>query len=586
MTTWKPLDKSQKPAAAQSQMFGATVTDSGLRALNAADGLFLRAEHLRQMQLYAREFALVAGVAAGPGVDHGYTVELDGTDLHVSPGLAIDGSRWPLRSVRDVTLKLDPLPELGANDFWVVEVVVSDPVADGSEPVYGTLCSDPCGGTTIQPWLDEAVLIRLTRDSLDNLASTPPSLKRNRLASMYFERERCTSDPWLTPTGQNRPVGGPLEKLWRAAAPESAAPPGPVRLAVVFKVGDQWMVDAWIARRDIGDGAARAAWESRLGLRQWNVFMAHVLQFETQLADTGADLAIGGGSCEQKRLELIEVFEDLLNHKGRQRRLADDLKKLVESERDQLHEEIRDATQVSNFVELPSAGILPRPLDISPEQYFQRLFGKTVNPEVVEVQADCALRALAEAQHLDRIPLETGTSPTPYVRLLVPQAKLTDLKQLKPQEEYPWMVFTRACGPPKVDKVPVYLGSTEQQFEEGRDRIPIDDLVLQVEPLLASPPRAVLNFPLNAWARPEPDAEFKNLLDSVDPAKATYLIFGSTAPGSSHRVALMSVRIGLLVVDLLPANKLTREHVILPAYEPYDRLPEAIFILRLPDILR
>ncbi|MGW4095836.1 hypothetical protein [Mycobacterium sp. NPDC004974] len=587
MTTWKPVDTSPQAAPALPQPPEVTVADSGLRALNAANGLFLRAEHLGQMQAYAEEFALLAGVAAGPGVDYGYTVALDGPNLHVAPGLAIDGSRRPLRLVSDVTLKLDALPELGANEFWVVEVVAADPRAAGSEAVYGTLCSDPCGGATIRPWLDAAVTIRLSRDSLDGLAGAPASLKRNRLASRYFERERSGSDPWLTPTGGGRPVGGPLGRLWRAGAPESAAPSGPVRLAVLFQVGGKWVVDTWTARRDIGDGPARAVWENRLGLRPWNVFMAQVLQFEAQLVDTGAGLTVTGGSCEDKQRKLIHDFEGLLHQKGRQTRLADELKSLVEAQRDRLDEELREAALVSSFEELPPAGVLPRPSDQAPDQYFKSLFGTAVDLEVVEVRADCALRALEQAQHLDRIPVAAGTAPHPFVQLLVPVAARTDLTQLKPQGEYPWMVFVRACGPPKVDKVPVYLVDVEEFPGAGRgSRWSVVGKWVgeHTELLLSASKVATLSFPVDAWARPQTDTELGKLQAKVDESTDYRLmVLATTASGSNHRVALMSVRSGLLGVDLLPFDTWRENEVIVPAYD-HTRLAEAIFIIRTPQI--
>jgi hypothetical protein len=585
-TIWKPVGMSPQAAAVQQQPPGETVVDSGLRALNAADGLFLRAEHLRQMQTYAEQFALLAGVAAGPGVDYGYTVELDGANLHVAPGLAIDGSRRPLRLVGDVTLKLDALPELGATEFWVVEVAAADPVAEGSEAVYGTLCSDPCGGTTIRPWLDAAVTIRLTRDNLDGLAGVTQSLKRNHLASLYFERERSSSDPWLTPTGEGRPVGGPLGRLWRAGAPESAAPSGSVRLAVLFTVDGKWVVDTWIARRDIGDGPARAVWENRLGLRPWNVFIAQVLQFEAQLADTGAGLTIAGGSCEDKQRRLIQEFEHLLHQKDRTQ-LGGKLRNLVEVQLGRLEEEIRQATLLSNFEELPPAGVLPRPFDQSPEQYFRGMFGNVVDLEVVEVQADCALRALEQAQHLDRIPVGDGTEPQPYVQLLVPAAARTDLKYVKPQAEYPWMVFVRACGRPKVDSVPVYVvddpslprgDNPEVVRLVSSDRSAVEAWLREHGTKLGDS-SALLTYPVDSWARPRTGDELDKLTKRIDP-KLEYRVFGNAGENPGPRVALMSVRAGLLAVDLFPLAQL--RHVVLPAFE-VPAAPEAIYIVRSPQ---
>ena len=54
--------------------------------LNPADGLFLRAEHLRAMEDYASDLALAVGMAGGPGVVHGETKKPD-----VSEFLAVHG---------------------------------------------------------------------------------------------------------------------------------------------------------------------------------------------------------------------------------------------------------------------------------------------------------------------------------------------------------------------------------------------------------------------------------------------------------------------------------------------------------------
>jgi hypothetical protein len=110
-------EKSTAPVdsvAAVTDSVAVRVTETGIRRLNAEDGLYLRAEHLRQMQQYARDIALLAGVAAGPGVDYGFNVTLAGSAIHVTPGLAIDAARCPLRSLRDVTVSLDGLDTTGA----------------------------------------------------------------------------------------------------------------------------------------------------------------------------------------------------------------------------------------------------------------------------------------------------------------------------------------------------------------------------------------------------------------------------------------------------------------------------------------
>ncbi|WP_157877888.1 hypothetical protein, partial [Streptomyces kanamyceticus] len=65
--------------------------------LKPFDGMFLRAVHLQQIQLYTQALSRALGLAGGPGVVHGYGLALAGdpgkppTRLDVRPGLAVDG---------------------------------------------------------------------------------------------------------------------------------------------------------------------------------------------------------------------------------------------------------------------------------------------------------------------------------------------------------------------------------------------------------------------------------------------------------------------------------------------------------------
>ncbi|MGH3993421.1 MAG: hypothetical protein ACRDSN_13285, partial [Pseudonocardiaceae bacterium] len=117
--------------------------DSGITRLAPADGLFLRAEHLVQMQDYARDLTQALGVATGSGVIHGFRAVLDGDTLQVGAGLAVTTAGRPLRTRQTVPIPLrDLIP--ACDRFWVLEVAEGVPRPFGEENVYGSVCDDPC----------------------------------------------------------------------------------------------------------------------------------------------------------------------------------------------------------------------------------------------------------------------------------------------------------------------------------------------------------------------------------------------------------------------------------------------------------
>src|SRR5690242_20951449 len=107
MTTSLAPDAAASTGTAESA--SASTASSGIRRLNPADGLFLRSEHLNQMQTYSRELSLAVGIAGGTGVVYGYQLGLTGAELTVTPGLAIDTAGMPLRTGAPVSLQLDGL---------------------------------------------------------------------------------------------------------------------------------------------------------------------------------------------------------------------------------------------------------------------------------------------------------------------------------------------------------------------------------------------------------------------------------------------------------------------------------------------
>src|SRR4051794_11371870 len=93
-------------ATGSSDSVAVSTATGGIRRLNPADGLFLRSEHLNQMQAYSRELSLAVGIAGGTGVAYGYQLSLTGSELTATPGLAIDAAGMPLRTGAPVTLQL------------------------------------------------------------------------------------------------------------------------------------------------------------------------------------------------------------------------------------------------------------------------------------------------------------------------------------------------------------------------------------------------------------------------------------------------------------------------------------------------
>ncbi|MEU2393268.1 hypothetical protein [Streptomyces sp. NPDC007369] len=259
--------------------------DGGIDRLNAFDGLFLRAEHLNLIQDYARELALAVGAGAGPGTVEGYEVTVQDGTLRVGAGLAVNAEGRPLRSERLVTLPLAGLTT-GLDGFWWVEVAPATR-DHGEAPVQGSYCDDPCSGTgtTRHPYTAEGVRIRLVEDSERGLDGQLPAARRNFLASRVFGAERTAHSAW--------PYGTAAATLPRTWGPPPAAPsrPAAVRLAVLLRVpgtADGFEADVWTARRDRGAAPPYRYWQSRLGMRPWDVYAAQILQFQSQLAQVPA----------------------------------------------------------------------------------------------------------------------------------------------------------------------------------------------------------------------------------------------------------------------------------------------------------
>jgi hypothetical protein len=383
---------------------------------------------------------------------------------------------------------------------------------------------------------------------MPGLDEAPPVLKRNTLASLYFERERRNHDPWLTPRSANDTVGSILARHWEQGLPESAPQPGSVPIAALLRVDCEWVLDTWIARRDIGGPPAREAWEGHLGLGSWNIFLAQVLQFQAQLADGDEQLwRMGSQPTNYESTILARISEAVSglptpsSKKGRENHQA---ALAAVSDLEEAYTAKTPLGTATQFGELPPAGILPWPQDATADkaaEYFRNRFGPHVVVEVEATRADCALRALEDGQHLDRIPLNAA-EPYPVVRLLVP-SEPADLSSLVPRDGYSWMVFTRGCSRARCDEVDVYV--FEFALEDPADAF--------TEFTKAPPePLTTLSYPHDTWAIPGGTGAVQEIREKLPSGedKGESIVIGVAASNDRQSVAL--ARAGLLNVDLRP----------------------------------
>jgi hypothetical protein len=539
------------PLSADSGGTPATV-GGGITRLSPSDGLFLRAQHLTVMEDYALALAQSAALAAGTGVVYGYRAWLDGTMLKVDPGLAIGPDGRPLRSTQEAQVDLSDLT-VEADGFFVVEV--SPASWDyGQENVYGNLCDDPCSGTAaIHPYQAEGISIDLRADSMPGLTSQRDYQRRNWLASRYYERERERGGPWLVPGTAGSKIAGiaTLGFSTTSEAPEGSAVP----IAVLLNVGGNWLADLWIARRDLGDPAPRRAWQSKLAMRPWDVFIAQVLQFQAQLTDLY--LASQAGPAKSAAAEeLAHAIGSIRDQFGKMRVkphwLSEGITELEKAlpQLDTAASSAKDPAKYGlselGFGELPPAGYLPAPPPgDDTEAYAKRLFGPNVTVRVCRCRADHAVRAVEQAQHLDRIPLEQDDQKgTPAVDVLIP-AELADLASLY-TDSYPWLAFVRrtdrTCPSDRpADKVAVYLADV---VTEDEARQIATDTVRAVSPLKADFV-GWLTYPADTYAVPTPNDVYGTVHQRAAGRSLIYIGLAS----AQDRQPLAAVRSALLDLD-------------------------------------
>ncbi|HEX8093002.1 hypothetical protein [Jatrophihabitans sp.] len=489
---------------------GATVAGD-LRRLQPVDGLFLRAEHLLAIETYAAALARAAGQARGTGIVYGFQTRIsqDGRGLQVGPGAALDPTGRLLRSQATAQFDFADAPPLTSEQtgYWIVVISPAE-WSEGSEKVYGSLCEDPCSGSAIQPWTEEGITVSLVPASLTGLAEATPEQRRNVLASGYFEHERETGEPWLTPPGV---ATGLSAEEWTGAlaAPGSAVVP----LALLQRYQGSYLLDVWAARREIGGAPESTGWLGHLAFRPWNVFLAQLLQFQDQLAQAS------DRSPRVRRRELVNPRDAVTT------KFAESIKDKPISRWTDVKEFLADywSTEAAHsmsvmagsllqqgFLELPPAGYLqvpddPKGIQTAIAGYFD---GAHLELRTRAVRADEVPALFEQARSTDRIPL-LAEDPLPRVDILVP-ARPADLAALKTQA-YGWVAFVRRRSTdqdpetPESEPVVVYevtgqLAEVRRQAQAGR--LPSDESRV-----------GELTYPRGSWEYPGGDVALKLTLD-------------------------------------------------------------------------
>jgi hypothetical protein len=307
------------------------------------------------------------------------------------------------------------------------------------------------------------------------------------------------------------------------------------------------------------------------------VFIAQVLQFQAQFA---TDYKAGQARAVQQDTadEINKAIAGLRAGLGRQRVQAGYVKEAVH-ELQKAAEGLAEAAQAGlcdqGFCELPPAGYLPFPPSTGDvATWAASLFGKSVDLRIC--RADDAVRAVEQAQHLDRIPLDPGLQRgTPRVDVLVP----SDLADLGPlyTASYPWVAFVRrpapACGP--RDEVAVYLVEARTYKEAER----IAQEIIGTHRVAEKYFLTLLSYPADTYAVPTPPKAYDEIHQSIAKIK-DHLLIGVGLASAEDRQPLAVARTFLLMLGVTTGGQLDLGE-ILAGYE--DGLkPEAIVIIVVP----
>lgn len=455
-----------------------------LTRLNYFDGKFLRADDLLKEQNYFLAVAHLSNRAGGYGIVSGLELKLEGANLRVFPGLAInaDGELILLSAetpfaVEDLVKQTNsvspsgsacfgtcgeetpsqPLSNAGA-DVYLITIAPAEGLC-GQEDVYGKLCEAVCATDSQRPYKLEGVALRARRLQLD-LPSSPPAMQRkhlrSRIASAYFALEPGQPQEMLN-------GGALLSEVWCPGAALIGGKEVPLGVLVREGKSNLW-VDLWTARRERFEAQAKSYWQGRMRMRPWNVFLAHILQFQCQLPGAIKGIPLHGGSengCQELAAVVAETMRSLADLKQSLEKSSETLvKRLVKvgawkeeesddpfskqrKQLDDLQDRITKASAAAEakklqcilieggIVELPSAGYLPVAPDnaLTVNQQVRALLGEGVDLQFCVVREDYVAHALEEAQHMDRISLTQGLDNPknkPKLQIYVPEGKLLD----------------------------------------------------------------------------------------------------------------------------------------------------------------
>ena len=342
------------------------------------------------------------------------------------------------------------------SDLYLIVVAHAEALC-GHEDVYGRLCEAACTTRSERPYAVEGIVVRAIPLNLDvTLGQIGPIVLnvhhlRSRVASAYFAHEATLIASLISKAGLS-------SATWCLGA-EALGGFG-VPIGVLGRAGDTTtFFDAWIARRERMEAPPRKYWAWRMAMRPWDVFLAHVLQFQCQLHELFMEAPLPGDTdpCREGRglideasgaLSMLrDYYAKVTGVLARMALPADNEFAKVDVLKDRIGgydtllgklEIARKGLSVGDrilirggIVELPSAGYLPvaPSADVPVNTQVRNLLGEGVDLRFCIVRPDFVPHALEEAQHMDRISLLQGLAnpqDRPKVDILVPNGEFVE----------------------------------------------------------------------------------------------------------------------------------------------------------------
>lgn len=496
--------KAAKNASlATGEASGYVVIDSAssLTRLNYFDGKFLRAPDLQLEQAALLNQIRLANQASGGGIVHGFDCTLTGGQkIRISNGLAYD---WQGRAlVLDQALELSLAQLINSSRTTLSQTTLSNSKLDrknkltefkecefraapagnvnvtdndelylilvshieaycGEEDVYGKLCSEACISSTQRTHIVEGIRIsavpfELTQArKLSSQVTLTNTHLRSRTVSAYFAQEQASIGSLISQQGLTA-------NTWCLGA-EALGGQG-VPIGLLSKSGESIIfLDAWSVRRERIVPPPQQYWAARMGMRNWQIYLAQILQFQCQLRDClghvskDDPIAAADPCANEKALinaaakdmqQLLSYYTDVSAKLTQVNKLPInittlDAKALQDSIARLQAAGTRSVSQQilidCGIVELPSAGYLPVMSDstLSINAQVRQLLGNGVDLRFCAVRPDYVHHALEEAQHMQRICLLSGldnNANLQEVDILVPdgQVNQSQREQVQP----------------------------------------------------------------------------------------------------------------------------------------------------------